>query len=118
MTVIIGVLGTGTALLMTYMQNIDSLWEQYMKLIGLFGGGLAGLFALGIFTRRATGPGALIGAAVGAVVLFFVQSQSNISFLLYSTVGIVTSFVIGYLASFVFGRNPDLAGLTWSTRSK
>ena len=118
MTVLIGALGTGTALLMTSMENIDSLWEHYMKLIGLFGGGLAGLFALGIFTRRATGSGALVGAAVGAVVLFFVQSQSNISFLLYSTVGIVTSFVVGYLASFEIGQNKDLAGLTWSTRSR
>jgi SSS family transporter len=116
-TIFIGVLGTGTALLMTFMEDIGSLWEHYMKLIGLFGGGLAGLFALGIFTRRATGAGALVGAAVGGVVLFFVQSQSNISFLLYSTVGIVTSFTVGYLASFVIGKNKDLAGLTWSTRS-
>ncbi|MCL4693261.1 MAG: sodium/solute symporter [Candidatus Hydrogenedentes bacterium] len=117
-TVLIGALGTGTALLMTFMEDIGSVWEHYMKLIGLFGGGLAGLFALGIFTRRATGAGALMGAAAGAVVLYFVQSQSNLSFLLYSTVGIVTSFVVGYLASFLFGRNNDLAGLTWTTRTR
>jgi SSS family transporter len=117
-TVFIGALGTGTALLMTFMENIDSLWEHYMKLIGLFGGGLAGLFALGIFTRRATGPGAIAGAVTGAVVLFFVQWLSDVSFLLYSSIGIVTSFAVGYLASFVIGRNNDLTGLTWSTRSR
>ena len=116
LTVLTGAMGTGGALLMTQL-DATSLWEQYMKLIGLFGGGLAGLFALGIFTRRATGPGALIGAACGAVTLYFVQSQTPVSFLLYSSVGIVVSFVAGYAASLCVGRNTsNLAGLTWSTR--
>ncbi|MCC6697999.1 MAG: sodium/solute symporter [Candidatus Hydrogenedentes bacterium] len=117
-TVFTGALGTGGALLMTTI-DVTSLWEHYMKLVGLFGGGLAGLFALGIFTRRATGSGAIAGAACGAITLYFVQSQTSVSFLLYSSVGIVVSFVAGYVASFYVGRNPgDLAGLTWSTRKK
>ncbi|MBN2312180.1 MAG: sodium/solute symporter [Candidatus Hydrogenedentes bacterium] len=116
LTIFIGILGTGSALIMS-QHDIGSLWQHYMKLIGLFGGGLAGIFALGIFTRRATGAGALIGAVVGAVVLLLVQ-RTHISFLLYSTVGISTSFIVGYAASFVVGRNPaNMAGLCWHTRN-
>ena len=33
--------------------------------LGLLGGGLAGLFILGIFTRRANSAGAIIGAGAG-----------------------------------------------------
>jgi solute:Na+ symporter, SSS family len=115
LTVLLGIIGTGTALLMTTI-NITSLWEQYMKYVGLFGGSLAGIFALGIFTRRATGLGALIGAAVGGAVLLYVQQRTPVSFLLYSAIGIATSFATGYLASLVVGQNKNLAGLTWFTR--
>ena len=117
LTVVLGAVGTGTAILMTKM-DITSLWEQYMKYVGLFGGSLAGLFALGIFTRRANGVGALIGAAMGVVVLVFVQQKTSVSFLLYSAIGIATSFVCGYVASVVVGRNRDLTGVTWSTRNE
>ncbi|MCP4643338.1 MAG: sodium/solute symporter [bacterium] len=117
LTVIVGVLGTGMALIMA-VSDIQSLWQHYMKIIGLFGGGLAGLFALGIFTRRGSGAGALLGAAAGACVLFYVQRGTNISFLLYSTIGITVSLSVGYVASmFLPGDGRDLAGLTWWTRN-
>ncbi len=115
LTTILGIIATGTAILMT-MMDITSLWEQYMKYVGLFGGSLAGLFALGIFTKRANGTGALIGALTGASVLVFVQQRTAVSFLLYSAIGISTSFIMGYLASFVVGQNRDLTGVTWWTR--
>ncbi|MHC4296279.1 MAG: sodium:solute symporter family protein [Planctomycetota bacterium] len=56
-TVVLGVFGTGCALLMaTY--PIKSLWDFFLAMLGLLGGGLAGLFILGIFTRRANSTGA------------------------------------------------------------
>ena len=113
---IVGAAGTGMALFMA-SRDIPSLWELYMQIIGLFGGGLAGLFALGIFTRRANGFGALVGAVGGAVILFFVRRHTQISFLLYSSIGIASSFVIGYAVSLLTGgAGKNLAGLTWSTR--
>lgn len=114
-TVALGIIGTGGALLLAGFE-VKSLWEYYMMLIGLFGGGLAGLFALGIFSRRATGTGALIGAGVAAFVLTLVQYYQPVSFLLYSSIGIVCCMVCGYLASLVLPASPkDLAGLTWYT---
>ena len=87
-------------------------------LIGLFGGVVVGLFLLGIFTRRTTGLGAVAGAIGATTILFMVRSQTQASFLIYSSVGIVSCFVIGYVTSLVLGgRQPALAGLTWFTRN-
>ena len=82
-------------------------------MLGLFGGSLAGLFALGIFTRRAHGTGALIGAGTSAVVLYLVKVYTPVHFFLYAAIGIVTCFAVGYLASLVVPhRGQPLAGLT------
>ena len=116
LTAALGLLATASALFMaTY--EIQSLWDLFQKLIGLLGGSMAGLFLLGIFTRRANAPGALIGAVVGAVVLYLVQSYTQVHFFLYAAVGIVTCSIVGYLASLAFP--PDrrsLEGLTIFTR--
>ena len=101
LTIIFGVIATGTALIMAKM-DITSLWDVFLKIIGLFGGGLAGLFILGIFTRKANGMGALAGFIVSMIVQVLVQHIGGIHFLLYSVTGIVSCFVAGYLASFVF----------------
>ena len=54
LTIILGATATAVGLLMaTY--EIKSLWDLFTKVLGLFGGSLAGLFALGIFTHRAHG---------------------------------------------------------------
>ncbi|MBN1291641.1 MAG: sodium/solute symporter [Candidatus Latescibacteria bacterium] len=100
LTVIFGVIATGTALIMAKM-DITSLWDVFIKIIGLFGGGLAGLFVLGIFTRKAHGTGALVGFVVSIIVQILVQFTGSIHFLLYGVTGIVSCFTAGYLASIV-----------------
>ena len=93
--------------------EIKSLWDLFTKILGLFGGSLAGLFALGIFTRRANGPGALIGAMASAATLFAVQKYTNIHFILYAGIGITVCVTVGYLASLLIPATPkDTQGLT------
>jgi Na+/proline symporter len=117
-TVWLGVFATVIALYMA-VSGITGLWEKYMGIIGLFGGSLAGVFALGIFTRRAHGFGALIGAVAGAAMLYYVRTHTEVSFLLYSTIGILTSFSVGYLMSLVISAPvKDITGLTWATLGK
>ena len=112
LTVIMGVVGVATALLMaTY--EIKSLWDLFTKMLGLLGGGLAGLFALGIFTRRAHGTGGLIGAVTSAAALFFVQRYTNVHFFLYSGIGTVVCMSVGYFASLLIPAGAKrLEGLT------
>jgi len=89
------------------------MWDQYSKVVGLFGGGLAGLFAAGIFSRRITGTGAIMGFTGSALLLWWVKSYTELHFFLYPTIGIFGCFAIGYVASLVFpfGRR-ELPGLT------
>lgn len=112
----IGLLGTGLALLLAAV-DVRSLWDAYIGLLGILASGLAGLFALGIFSRRAHGAGALIGAVVSAVVLWFVQRHTPVHFFLYGLIGFATCVIVGGLASMLWPvrERRDLAGLTWRT---
>ena len=115
LTAVLGFLGMLLALSFA-ASDIKSLWDQFMRILGLFGGPMCGLFCLGIFTTRANGPGAIIGAVAGAVGLFLVQQYTDIHLLLYATVGITICFVCGYLASWVVPRSEkSIQGLTIHT---
>jgi solute:Na+ symporter, SSS family len=118
LTALLGATATSAAVLLaTY--NIASLWDIFQQVMGLFGGALAGLFALGIFTRRATGPGALIGAAASVVVLYWVKTYTPVHFFLYAVVGVSTCMLGGYATSlFLPGKGKDLAGLTVYTKGQ
>jgi len=98
LTILLGIIGTGTALAMATF-HIQSLWDLFLKLLSLLSGGLAGFFILGIFTRRAHGTGALLGGILSAVTVFLVQSYTRVHFFLYAAVGVSTCFIIGYLSS-------------------
>lgn len=101
LTILLGVLGTGFALYMAVLDS-TSIFDVYLRLLGLTGSGLAGLFALGIFTRRASSVGALTGFATSAVVLFVVQSFTAVHFFLYAAIGILSCFAVGWLTSLAF----------------
>lgn len=92
---------------------IQSQWDLFLQILGLLGGGLAGVFALGIFTRRAHGKGALVGVIASAIVLLLVQRYTRVHFFLYAAVGVLTCLVVGYLASALIpSARQSLEGLT------
>jgi len=116
LTVLFGVLGTGSALLLASF-DIASLLDAFREVLGLFGGSLAGLFALGILTRRTGGNAALAGAVASALIVGLVKLLTDLHFFLYAAVGLLSCVAIGYGASFLFARSTrSLEGLTWSTR--
>jgi SSS family solute:Na+ symporter len=112
LTVVFGGLGVWLATLFA-SADIKSLWDQFMTILGLLGGSMCGLFCLGIFTTRAHATGAMVGAILGAAVLYAVQQLTNTHLLLYAAVGVSASFVTGYVASLVLPAAPQsIAGLT------
>lgn len=118
LTVGLGFLATAIGLLMATIE-IASLFDFFLELLGLLGSSLAGLFALGIFTRRAHGTGALIGACTSAIVLYLVSSFTAIHFFLYASIGILTCFVVGYIMSNILpNHHTQLSGLTIYTLGK
>jgi SSS family transporter len=111
-TVVVGLCGMVFALAMATW-DIQSLWSQFVKYIGLFGGGLGGLFILAIFTRRAHSTGAMIGLIGSAVIQYFLTSEDFVHGVLFAATGMISCFVIGYSASLIFPtKSKDLSGLT------
>lgn len=110
-SLILGVASTGVAMLMATVR-IESLFELFIQLLGMLGGGLAGIFALGIFTRRANAAGALIGAAASIATVYFVE-HSSLSKLTEGGAAVLSCFIVGYIASLVIPlASKNLAGLT------
>jgi len=112
LTSLMGVMGTLFGLVFIN-PDIKSLFETFLGVIGLFMGVLGGLFVLGVMTRRANGGGALIGALVGAGVMFCLWQFTAVNLCIYTSCGITTCFVTGYLASFLLPPDDhDITGLT------
>ncbi len=103
-TIIIGTIGTGFALLMASW-GISSLWDQFNMIVGLFAGGLGGIFALGIFTKRANGMGALTGLLLSGILQYIIKEHTSVHLLMYAFTGMFSSIVIGYFASLLFGKS-------------
>ena len=115
--IIVGLLGVGMALILATW-NIASLWDQFNTFLGLLTSGLGALFFLGIFFPRVGATSAFIGLVVGIVILVIVQGNTNISFLLYGFIGMVSSIIVAYLISFVFPNKKDNKGYTWKSIDK
>jgi SSS family transporter len=115
LTALFGVVGTVFALVMA-STDIKSIWDQFIMILGLLGGGLGGLFVLGIFTRRANGPGAIVGLLASGVVQYAVKTHTALHSFMFALTGMVSCVVIGYLVSFFFPRAArDLDDLTLFT---
>ncbi len=109
---IAGVLGIGVAVFMAN-SNIENAFKTFLGIIGLSSGSLGGVFALGVFTRKANGAGALIGAVAGIAAVAAVKfSGAPVTGILYAFIGFTSCFVVGYFASLCAGganeRGEDL----------
>jgi Na+/proline symporter len=113
LTFLMGVFGTLLGLIFIDPE-IKSLFDSFIKVIGLFMGVLGGLFMLGVVTRRAHGRGALLGALMGTAVMFYLWKFTAVNGYIYSFAGITTCFVTGYLSSLLLREEElqDLNGLT------
>nr|WP_146531311.1 sodium/solute symporter [Novipirellula artificiosorum] len=107
----VGVLGTVLGLFFI-APEITSLFDTFIKVVGLFMGMLGGLFLLGVLTRRANAYGAFTGAVVGALVMCWLFVYSSVNGYLYITIGMSTCIIVGYLVSCLVPSTRDLSGLT------
>lgn len=117
-TLATGAVATVMALVVARLE-IKSMLDFFYTILGLFGGSLAGLFILGIFTRKADGIGALTGAALSAFVLYVVRTFTEVHSMLYAGIGLIVCVGVGYYTS--LGLPPeqeDINGLTIYTMPK
>ncbi|MET0936016.1 MAG: sodium:solute symporter [Luteibacter sp.] len=111
-TVVVGLVGIGLALLLSRF-DVHSLFDVSIELAGLLGGGFAGAYTLGMFTRRANSPGVAIGIAASTVLTFVAWAFKLVHPYFYLAISIFLCIVIGYLASLCFpAPTRSLKGLT------
>lgn len=112
MTVAAGVIGITFALILS-RYDIHSLFDVSIELAGLLGGGFAGAYTLGMFTRRANAPGVAIGVGSAILLTTVAWSMNLVHPYFYLAISILLCIVIGYLASLLFPPpKQSLKGLT------
>ena len=112
MTVVAGLVGIAAALVLS-RYDIHSLFDVSIELAGLLGGGFAGAYTLGMFTRRANSPGVAIGIASSIVLTTVAWSMNLVHPYFYLAISILLCIVIGYIASLFFPAPArSLKGLT------
>ena len=72
-TIMIGVVGTGVALLMI---GVESTLKTWWKLAGIFSGGVLGLFLLGLLSHQVKSRQALIAVIAGLCLIFWMSISS------------------------------------------
>jgi solute:Na+ symporter, SSS family len=111
-TVVSGVLGTAIALFFID-PSFKSLFDEFLRVVGMFMGVLGGLFLLGVLTRRATGIGAWIGSVAGVGVMVCLWKFTGVHAAIYPFFGVGSCFSIGWFASIVLpSSSRSIEGLT------
>jgi len=112
MTVLTGVIGIAAALVLA-RYDILSLFDVSIELAGLLGGGFAGAYTLGMFTRRANWQGVFIGIGAAISLTFVAWSMNLVHPYFYLGISIMLCIVVGYGASYFFPPPArSLKGLT------
>lgn len=112
-TVITGLLGTAAALWLLKMP-MPTLWETFMRIMALLGGGFGGVFILGFITQRTHSLGAIIGVLASVLVAYLLQFGSlDIHWSTLGSLITLSCVLVGYFSSLVIPwEKKDLTGLT------
>lgn len=111
-SIIVGIVGTAVS---TQLGQLGNLIEIANKVIQIFTGPLLGIYVLGMFSRRASSKGVLVGGAVGAFVAVYITFASPIAFIWPTVFGLGVTLVLGYAVSLLFPqRGRDVEKLMWA----
>lgn len=118
-TLLSGIMGIMAAIWMA-TADILSLWDKFFEVVGLFTGGLGGVFLLGMLFKRANGVGAIAGLVVSSVVQYLAAMYLDLHSLLYVATGVVSCVVVGYLVSLATpnAKNSEASKLTFRSIDK
>jgi len=97
-TVVWGFILFGLAMISRQSHNV---LETGLALASVAYGGLLGVFLLGLLTQRARQGGAIAGMLCGLAVNAYIWKWTSVPWTWYVTLGTITTFITGYLASLV-----------------
>ncbi len=110
-----GAIGMMIALWMATFE-VRSMIETWNRIAALLGGGFVGVYALGIFTTRTNGVGAVCGAVASVVWTLFAERFTSMHWSLLAPSATLACIVVGYVVSLLKGAaKRDLTGLTIHT---
>ena len=108
---VVGFIATAIALYLATLR-LDSILVVWNQISALLGGGIVGVYSLGMFTRRANGFGAVAGAVVSVVVTAALKLFTPLHWATYLPTAILSCMLSGYLLSLCSQQKKDLRGLT------
>ncbi len=114
---VVGIIGTLMALALA-AQDIKSMMVVWSQLGALLGGGIVGVYSLGMFTKRANGFGAICGAVGSMIITALVKAFTPLHWGSYLPIAILSCIVIGYLCSLLAPQRKNLDGLTVFTPAR
>jgi Na+/proline symporter len=115
---LVGAIGTVMALLLAALpiKSMMVVWSQFSSLLG---GGIVGVYTLGMVTTRANGVGAVCGAIASVFITLAVKLGTTAHWSVYLPCAIFSCMIVGYAVSVLFpGKKKDLTGLTVFTPRK
>jgi SSS family transporter len=113
----VGIIGTIMALLLA-AQDLKSMMVVWNQLVALVGGGIVGVYSLGMFTTRANGFGAICGALASIIITLLVRLYTPLHWGTYIPIAIFSCIIFGYLFSLLRAPKENLHGLTVFTPAK
>ena len=98
-----------------FADRLGPLINAFNKINAFLGGPLLGIFLLGMLSKRAKGTPSVVGGIVALILVSVLNWTTNISFFYHAIIGVVTTFVVGYLLSLRGPTPPNekLAGLVY-----
>ncbi|HLR19392.1 MAG TPA: sodium:solute symporter [Staphylococcus sp.] len=111
--VLAGIFGFGMSIYLITSDSND-LWDLFLLVTGLVGVPLAGVFAVGIFTKRTNTLGVIVGLVLGVIFAYIFNGigGGNSPFFV-SIISFSIAFIFSYIVSIIVpGEKKDISGLT------
>jgi solute:Na+ symporter, SSS family len=84
------------------LHRVGRVVEVGLQIASVAYGALLGVFLLGVLTKRANQPGAMVGMLCGFAMELYLWRWSQVAFTWWVAIGTCVTFGIGYLFSLVF----------------
>ena len=112
------VLGAIAVVVACYISTIGEIFKAAGTLMSLFSGPILGLFLLGIFTRRASFRGWVIGVVVAIPATIWLQHGTEVHFIYYQFFCLCVNIMVTYPASLILGGEKAQSKYTLKGRAE
>ena len=86
------------------LHKVGRVIEVGLEIASVAYGALLGVFLLGVLSRRANQPGAMLGMVCGFGIALYIWLDTRIPWTWYVLIGSLVTFSVGYLSSLCWSR--------------